>query len=131
MEKNNYRNSHIITIIVTLGVMLAYFACDFFPNKKWVTIVIALADITLIGKFGGPCEKKDELTRLNLGRANGITLIAVIAALFVISLIGQNSANKELFAGDVYVLTALAALLLRSILFLFLDKTPKSLEEDE
>ena len=52
------------------------------------------------------------------------------AALFVISLIGQNSANKELFAGDVYVFTALAALLLRSILFLFLDRTPKAEEEE-
>lgn len=129
--KNNYRNSHIITIIVTVGVMLAYFACDIFPNKKWVTIVIALADIILVGKFGGPYEKKDELTRLNLGRANGITLIAVIAALLVISIIGQNSANKALFAGDVYVFAALAAILLRSILFLFFDRTPKSLEEDE
>ena len=130
MKKNNYRNSHIITIIVTLGVILAYFACDFFPNKKWVTIVIALADITLVGKFGGPYEKKDELTRLNLGRANGITLIAVIAALFVLSVVGQNSANKALFAGDVYVFAALSAILLRSILFLFFDRTPKA-EEDE
>ncbi|WP_295070484.1 hypothetical protein [Ruminococcus sp.] len=129
MKKNNYRNSHIITIIVTLGVMLAYFACDFFPNKKWVTIVIALADITLVGKFGGPYEKKDELTRLNLGRANGITLIAVIAALFVLSIVGQNSANKALFAGDVYVFAALSAILLRSILFLFFDRTPKAEEE--
>ena len=130
MKKNNYRNSHIITIIVTLGVMLAYFACDFFPNKKWVTIVIALADITLVGKFGGLYEKKDELTRLNLGRANGITLIAVIAALFVLSIVGQNSANKALFAGDVYVFAALSAILLRSILFLFFDRTPKAEEEE-
>lgn len=130
MAKNNYRNSHIITMIVAVGVMLAYFACDFFPNKKWIAIVIALADITLVGKFGGPYEKKDELTRLNLGRANGITLIAVIAALFAISLIGQNSANKALFASDVYVFTAIAAILLRSILFLLFDRTPKA-EEDE
>ena len=130
MKKNNYRNSHIITIIVTLGVMLAYFACDFFPNKKWVTIVIALADITLVGKFGGLYEKKDELTRLNLGRANGITLIAVIAALFVLSIVGQNSANKALFAGDVYVFAALSAILLRSILFLFFDRSPKAEDAD-
>ena len=130
MEKNNYRNIHIISIISIVGVMLVYILCDIFPNKKWVTLVISLANITLIGKFGGPYENKDELTRLTLGRANGITLIVVIAALFVISLIGQNSANKELFAGDVYVFTALSALLLRSILFLFLDRTPKAEEEE-
>ncbi|NLT09574.1 MAG: hypothetical protein GXY08_08740 [Ruminococcus sp.] len=130
-KKNNYRNFHIITIIVVTVVMLLYFIGNIFPDNKWLTPVIIFVYLSSTTKLIGPYEKKDELTKINLGRANGITLITVIAALFVISLIGSNSDNKDIFASEVYIFTALAAILMRSLLFIVFDRTPESLGGDE
>lgn len=120
----NYKNKHIIIILLSSVIIIM----QFIPNNTYIELVFSIVWCAVLSLFSGKYEKSDELTRLNLGKANGITLFATIGALVIFGLIAQNM-TKPLHCYT-YFYISLGAVILRSILFLWFDRTPKENAED-
>ena len=79
--------------------------------------------VVIIALFRGPYECGDEMTELNVGKANKVTLLLALVSIIAFAFVAQKNVNlleTNIFIGVVSTLVAL-----RSILFLALDRTPE------
>lgn len=122
----SYRNKHILTIF---GV--AYLVIGQIISLVGIWKLLMLLGYSfLVGMLMGTFEKKDELTKQTLAKANEITLYVLLVVVFIIAIITQNITSMEL-ASDLCFYSMLGAIALRSAVFLWLDRTPKDENDDE
>lgn len=117
----NYRTKHILTL-VTIAVICI-------PSGTLIARGIKFIGFICIIWLAGNYEKKDELTRMNLGKANGIALASTTALLFLLGIVGDNT-GSEIMRSDMYYYSACFAIGVRSIAFLILDRPEKEETED-
>lgn len=124
----SYRNKHILTILFVIYIIVL----QIFPIKGIFKLLVYVGYAFIIGMFTGTYEKKDEFTQLTLAKATEITFYVLIALLFIGAIVIENITSVSLaktIAIDMYYYILFGAIALRSILFLWFDRTPK--EEDE
>ncbi len=124
----SYRNKHILTIVFVVYIIVL----QIFPIKGIFKLLVYVGYAFIIGMFTGTYEKKDELTQQTLAKATEITFYVLIALLFIGAIVIENITSESLaktIAIDMYYYILFGAIALRSMLFLWLDRTPK--EEDE
>lgn len=112
------RSFHAFFAALSLLTMLNIIFMD--NSENWFSYLPIFIAICFDGKF----EKKDELAKLNLAKANVVTMWALIAALIVMYTLGRYNAIPAYY----YLIAISGALTLRSALFLIFDITPKSEE---
>ncbi|MBE6861490.1 MAG: hypothetical protein E7497_01130 [Ruminococcus sp.] len=125
----SYRNKHILTIVFVIYVIVL----QIFPIKGILKLLVYVGYAFIVGTFVGTYEKKDELTKQTLAKATEITFYVLIALLFVGAIVIENINPVSLaktIAIDMYFYILLGAIALRSILFLWFDRTPKEKEEE-
>lgn len=120
----SYRNKHIIIIASVVCIVIAEILS---LSGIWKILVYAGYG-AVVGALTGAYEGKDELTQQTLAKATERTFYGLISALFIAALIAENTNSVQL-AVDMYYYILFGAIALRSIIFLWLDRTPK--EEDE
>lgn len=124
----SYRNKHILTIVCVIYIIVL----QIFPIKGIFKLLVYVGYALIVGMFTGTYEKKDEFTGQTLAKATEITFYVLIALLFIGAIVIENiypSSLAKTIAIDMYFYILLGAIALRSIIFLWLDRTPD--EEDE
>lgn len=117
----NLRAKHMAVIALSLcGAFLMMFTDDW---SSYICIFCAFIATNSDRKF----ESEDELSKENMYRSNTIVMWSLIAAMVVLA--GYNKWQDISYV--VYLCTACLAITLRSILFLWFDRTPKQDTEDE
>ncbi len=117
----NLRNKHIAVIAITLlGAFLMMFTDDW---SSYICIFCAL----IAANSGRKYEAEDELSKENMYRANTAVMWVLIAAMIVLA--GYNKWQDIGYV--VYLCAACLAIALRSALFLWFDRMPKEISEDE
>ncbi|MGN0594380.1 MAG: hypothetical protein ACI4I6_04425 [Hominimerdicola sp.] len=128
----NYKHIHIITIICGLlllanslaGIFIPSFSVEnFIPSQTVRSIIGIVLTIIIITIFHGPYECGDEMTELNIGKANKITLLLALMSIIAFAFIAQKNVN--LLKTDIFISVVSALVAFRSILFLVLDRTPE------
>ena len=133
MKLTNYRNKHIVIIVMAIQFIFN----QIFDLDGLAYVISLLIFSVLVGFFlgTGKFEKQDELTKVNVMKANTIALSAVLIVLVIMGIIGgnlnHNGHSTKFFAEDMYRYIAAGIVILRSITFLILDRTPKNCVEDE
>ncbi len=126
----SYRNKHILTILSVIYIIVL----QIFPLEGIWKLLTYAGYAFIVGMFTGTYERKDELTRQTLAKATEIAFYVLIALLFVTAIVIENISAAKLaktVAVDMYYYILFGAIALRSIIFLWLDRTPKEEEEDE
>lgn len=124
----SYRNKHILTIVFVIYIIVL----QIFPIKGIFKLLVYVGYAFIVGMFTGTYEKKDEFTGQTLAMATEITFYVLIALLFIGAIVIENiypSSLAKTIAIDMYFYILFGAIALRSIIFLWLDRTPD--EEDE
>lgn len=133
MKLTNYRNKHILIIIMTIQFVVGEIIE---PNGIAAMLMFVLFAV-LIGLFlgSGKFEKQDEWTKDNVRRSNSIALAVLLIALVIMGIIGgnlnHNGHSTKFLAEDAYWYIAAGAIILRSVTFLILDRPLKNSREDE
>lgn len=122
----NYKNKHIGAAILAIGIIIV----TVMPIQGIVMDIISIAFAVLAGEFTARAAKGDELTEHNIARSNKITLVALIAALVILGVSGDENERVNL-SSEVFWIIAAGAIALRSILFLCFDRTPKEEMQEE
>lgn len=116
----NYRNIHIGVAILAVGLIVI----TVIPIQGIVMDIISIAFAVLASEFTSRASKGDEMSEQNIAKSNKITLIALIAAMIVLGVSGDENERVNL-SSNVFWIIAAGAIALRSILFLWFDRTPK------
>lgn len=116
----NYRNIHIGVAILAVGLIVI----TVIPIQGIVMDIISIAFAVLASEFTSRASKGYEMSEQNIAKSNKITLIALIAAMIVLGVSGDENERVNLSA-NVFWIIAAGAIALRSILFLWFDRTPK------
>ncbi len=120
----NYRKKHI-TIIFTLIILVILQILGMLPvnipktAEKIIFLVYAFG-LGYLG-LGDKTEKGDELTKLNLSKANTVTMWCSLICIFVYSLLGFDDSYIVSLNCNVFVFSFCGLLILRSVIFLILD----------
>lgn len=135
-KKFSYTNFHTLVFVIAFTPITLYAFCKFqgraYGDK--LSILIGMAIFAVLQLFFQSrfykLEKKDEMVQYNLARANRITLCIVLTVLFIAVLV-----NDYLFKGfvcsDFCWITVMAAIALRSFLFMCFDTPSNKDMEDE
>lgn len=127
--KKNSKKDKIQTLRskhAAIAVILICFALVIAMGGAWSSyFCMFAAAITSICSY--KYEKEDELVKQNMARANNIVMWTLIVLLVVFA----GYARWGGLSYTVYLSASCFALALRSILFIWFDKTPKVSAEDE
>ena len=127
----SYRNKHYIAIAAVICITVAQF---FSLEGIWKILVYA-GFAFVVGALVGTYEKKDELTNATLLKATEFTFFIVLGALFISAIVVENFeriTNTTQLAIDLLYYILLGSVAVRSLIFLILDRMPKSAyDEDE
>lgn len=117
----NLRSKHIAAIAIALfGAFFMMFTDEW---SSYICIFCAVIAVYFDRKF----EAEDELSKENMYRANTVVMWTLIAAMVVLA--GYNKWQDIGYV--VYLCAACLSIALRSALFLWFDRTPKEISEDE
>ena len=128
----NYKNIHIIAIICgvlllansLVGIFIPSFAIeDLIPSQTARSIIGIVMTVIIIALFRGPYECGDEMTELNIGKANKVTLLLALVSIIAFAFVAQKNVN--LLGAGIFIGVVSALVALRSIVFLVLDRTPE------
>ena len=129
----NYRMKHILIILLALwaiGMLIVARFQKVSPGQA-VFEFMTLGAVHIADKF----EKKDELVLENLRKATSaafvVFVIAVLAVPIFFRIAGIETLIAQRWVDIPYIYCAFGAVILRSAVFLILDRTPKNCVEDE
>lgn len=126
----SYRNKHYITIAAVICITVAQ---AFTLEGLWKILVYA-GFAFVVGALVGTYEEKDELTNANVLKATEFTFFIILGALFISAIVIENFvgiANTTQLAIDLLYYILLGGVAVRSLIFLILDRTPKSEYDEE
>lgn len=118
----DYRNKHIGIILMLGGAVVS---CLLPIPDFWQSAVSAFFS-AMAGSALYRSAKGDELCEQNISRANKIVMAVLIATLIIIGCMGDNKNDVVRIKANVFPIIAVCALILRSLLFLWFDRTPKN-----
>ncbi len=120
----NYRNKHytIIFMMAVLAVlqilgMLPLNIPELVEKIVWVVYAFGLGYLGV----GNKTEKADEMTKLNLSKANTVTMICSLICIFAYSLLCFDDSDIVGLNYNVFIFSFCGLLILRSVVFLTLD----------
>lgn len=110
---------HIGIIVISIfSIALVLFAEDWGDYIVWVNIAVTLL---CCDKF----ETEDELAKLNILKADRITMYVLFAAMILFAMyLKYRTLNSEML-----IAVIAGSFILRSVIFLLLDSTPKEAGE--
>ena len=112
-----------------IGVLVPSFAIEnLIPSQTVRSIIGIVLTVIIIAFFHGPYECGDEMTELNIGKANKLTLLFALMSIIAFAFIAQKNVN--LLKTDIFISVASALVAFRSILFLVFDRTPEQDQEN-
>lgn len=111
--KNNYRNIHIGIIIFCIGLIVV----TLLPISGVIVDILSVTTGVAASQFTSKGGKGDELTEENIAKSNKIVMTVLIILLFVYMLLAENIT----FTQEIFGVSAVAAIILRSLLFLIFD----------
>lgn len=121
----NYRYKHYTIIAIAATILIVTLLP--LSTPKFVENIIFFLNIVVIGwlGIGERTEKADELTELNLSKANRYTMFAAMIAILIFSFFGNDDTGKDIVTLPSIVFnTVLCGLVIfRSVVFLCLDRT--------
>lgn len=138
-NKNNkfsYNNLHTIIMVIAFTpialYVFHYIKGDGYGDK--LSILIGMAIFAVLQLFVQSrfykLEKKDEMVQYNLARANRITLLIVLTVLFAAVFVNDYFV-KGFICSDFCWITVMAAIALRSFLFMMFDAPSAKDTEEE
>ncbi|MBR5722873.1 MAG: hypothetical protein IKX57_04525 [Oscillospiraceae bacterium] len=107
-----------VASVSVAGILIAFLFDNWGDWVSWLPLFIAVV-------FDGKKEKADELAKLNISKANTVSMWLLFAAFAVF---GMFARNHTIPAAPI-VAVICAVLAIRSILFLIFDRAPAG-EED-
>jgi hypothetical protein len=135
-KKFSYSNFHRIIFVIAFTPVLMYIfhriQGDEYGDKLSILIgmaIFAVLQLFFQSRFYKP-EKKDEMVQYNLARANRMTLFTVLAVLFAAVFVNDYFV-KGFICSDFCWITVMAAIALRSFLFMCFDTPSNKDMEDE
>ena len=138
-NKNNkfsYNNLHTIIMVIAF-TPIALYVFSYIKGKAYgdkLSILIGMAAFAVLQAFVQSrfytLEKKDEMVQYNLARANRITLLTVLTVLFAAVFV-NDYLFKGLICSDFCWITVMAAIALRSFLFMMFDAPSAKDTEEE
>ena len=110
---------HIGIIAISIfSIALVWIAEDWGDYIVWVNIAVALL-------FSGKFETEDELAKLNVLKADRITMYVLFAAMILFArYVKYRTLNSAML-----IAVIVGSFVLRSVIFLLLDSTPKEAGE--
>ncbi len=112
---------HIGIIVISIfSIALVLFANDWDDYIVWINIAVTLL---CCGKF----ETEDELAKLNILKADRITMYVLFAAMILFAMYVKYRTLKP----EMLIVFIAGSFVLRSAIFLLLDSTPKEAGESE
>ena len=112
---------HIGIIVISIfSIALVLFANDWDDYIVWINIAVTLL---CCGKF----ETEDELAKLNILKADRITMYVLFAAMILFAMDVKYRTLKP----EMLIVFIAGSFVLRSAIFLLLDSTPKEAGESE
>ncbi len=123
----NYRKRHYTIIWIAIIMIVLSLLPETSP--KWMntlTYLVYVVGLAMLG-IGEKTEKPDELAAYNLSIANRITMYASLSALFLFSVFIEN----EVFSSIIFFWTFCGLLILRSAVFVVLDKKGEKMDNNE
>ena len=136
MEKEkimNYRLKHVFIILLALWAIGMLIVARFQKVSAGQAVFefLTLGAVHIADKF----EKKDELVVENLRKATsaafGVFVIAVLTVPIFCSIAGIEALSAQRWVNCPYIYCAFGAVILRSAVFLILDRPLKNSGEDE
>ena len=135
-KKFSYSNFHRIIFVIAFTPVLMYIfhriQGDEYGDK--LSILIGMAIFAVLQLFFQSrfykLEKKDEMVQYNLARANRMTLFTVLTVLFAAVFV-NDYLYKGLICSDFCWITVMAAIALRSFLFMMFDAPSAKDTEEE
>lgn len=135
-KKFSYTNFHTLVFVIAFTPITLYAFCKFqgraYGDK--LSILIGMAIFAVLQLFFQSrfykLEKKDEMVQYNLARANRMTLFTVLAVLFAAVFVNDYFV-KGFICSDFCWITVMAAIALRSFLFMCFDTPSNKDMEDE
>ena len=135
-KKFSYYNFHTIVMVIALTPIILY-VFSYIKGKAYgdkLSILIGMAIFAAAQLIAQSCfyklEKKDEMVQHNLAKANKITLFTVLTVIFAAVFV-NDYLFKGLICSDFCWITVMAAIALRSFLFMIFDApSAKDMEED-
>ena len=119
VKTQSLKDYHIGLVSVAVAGILIVFLFDKLSDwVGWLPMFLAMA-------FDGKKEKADELAKLNIYKANTVSMWLLFAAFAVFGMFARN----HTVAAAPIVAVLCAVLAIRSILFLIFDRAPAG-EED-
>ena len=110
---------HIGIIAISIfSIALVWIAEDWGDYIVWVNIAVALL-------FSGKFETEDELAKLNVLKADRITMYVLFAAMILFAMYVKYRTLKP----EMLIVFIAGSFVLRSVIFLLLDSTPKEAGE--
>jgi hypothetical protein len=129
----NYRKKHILIIILALWAISMLIVARFQKVSAGQAVFefLTLGAVHIADRF----EKKDELVLENLSKATSaafvVLVIAVLAVPILCRIAGIETLSAQRWVDSPYIYCAFGAVILRSAVFLILDRTPKNCVEGE
>ena len=126
----NYRKRHY-TIILT-AIFMAVSMLIPLNAPEWVEkgiFFIYVFGLAFLG-IGDKTEKPDELTRLDLSKANTVTMWCSLICIFAYSLFSFNDSDIVRINYKVFMLCFCGLLILRSVIFLILDSNGSTSDDE-
>ncbi len=135
-KKFSYYNFHTIVMVIAF-TPIALYVFSYIKGKAYgdkLSILIGMAIFAAAQLIAQSCfyklEKKDEMVQHNLAKANKITLFTVLTVIFAAVFV-NDYLRKGFICSDFCWITVMAAIALRSFLFLMFDApSAKDMEED-
>ena len=117
----NYRKKHYT--IILMAVVMAVLTLIPLNAPEWVEKVIFLIYVFGVGflGIGHKTEKPDELTKLDLSKANTVTMWCSLICIFAYSLLSFDDSDIVSLNYNVFVFSFCGLVILRSVIFLILD----------
>ena len=135
-KKFSYSNFHLL-IFVIASVPVTIYVLRAIQGRAYgdkISILIGMAIFAVLQLFVQSrfykLEKKDEMVQYNLAKANRITLFAVLTVLFAAVFVNDYFV-KGLICSDFCWITVMAAIAVRSFLFMMFDAPSAKDMEDE
>ena len=135
-KKFSYSNFHLL-IFVIASVPVTIYVLRAIQGRAYgdkLSILIGMAIFAVLQLFVQSrfykLEKKDEMVQYNLAKANRITLFAVLTVLFAAVFVNDYFV-KGLICSDFCWITVMAAIAVRSFLFMMFDAPSAKDMEDE
>ena len=129
----NYKMKHVLIILLALWAIGMLIVARFQKVSVGQAVFefMTLGAVHIADKF----EKKDELVLENLRKATSaafaVFVIAVLAVPILCRIAGIETLSAQRWVDTPYIYCAFGAVMLRSAVFLILDRTPKNCVEDD